>query len=220
MVEWRVRPTSFAPRVLQPCAVRVGVGEASAIPQGLVKIGVQDLEKTAVDIGEEILLRPFEAIRVEPAAVGRVQGLALVVGLPPRIIGGIRAPVEGRRHDVVAALLVGPVVASRLHDVDLSGRRPWAVRVLDRHHPDGGPKPVAFRKLGRNLHTAVLELGAFHGVDAARFGWRDDAGVARCGVGGSHAAVPIFRRAGSVLEQVDDVVLFHLFSVLESGLDD
>lgn len=91
----------------------------------------------------------------------------LVVGLPPSIVGGVRSPVECRRHDVVAALGVRPIVAARLHDVNLSRLGPRAVGILDGQHPDGRPQPVSLGKLCSDLDTAVLDSGALLGVDAS-----------------------------------------------------
>lgn len=84
-------------------------------------------------------------------------------------------PVMQRARKLLDANLL-PVrheslVAARLQDVNLTRKRPRAVLVQLRLHPQGGPQPVARWQLGADLDASVLEgesagcgeAGALHG---------------------------------------------------------
>lgn len=101
-------------------SVAVGLGETSTLPEGLVEVSVENLEKVAVDPGENVLLGPFETVSVLLSSVGGVKSGPLHVGAPPCIVGWVRTPVKSRGYDVVSTLLVGVVVAARLANIDLT----------------------------------------------------------------------------------------------------
>jgi len=155
---------------------------------------------------------------VEAVRVSAVKSSALVVGLPVAICVGGGTPVQGTRDDVVAALGVGVVVTSALHDINLPGLRPRAVRVVDGQHPDCRPEPLTGREFSIDFNAAVLDGGAFAGVDAARADGLDDGAVG--GVGGGDALGPGCAGAGACFEEVDGVVGGDQAGVLEGGLDD
>lgn len=102
---------------------------------------------------------------------------------PPRVVGRIRAPMQGRRHDVVAALWVLPVIAAGLDNVNFAGPGPRAVGVFNGHHPDCRPEPLAFGELGADFDTAVFDGGALSGVDAGGLDGIDDGAVGDVGGG-------------------------------------
>ena len=52
---------------------------------------------------------------------------------------------------------VAYAVAARLHDVYLARRGPRAVDVVDGHHPDSGPQPIAARQLRGDLNAPVFD---------------------------------------------------------------
>lgn len=151
---------------------------------------------------------------------GGVQCLALDVGPPEGVGQGGRAPVQRRGDDVVAALRVRVVVSARLGQVDLARLRPLAVRVVDGHHPDGGPEPVSLRQAGGDFDAAVFDGGSQAGVEAGGEDGRDDGGVAGGGVGGCYA---VLERGGCAVargEEVDFGVGEEELVVLEGGFDD
>ena len=132
------------------------------------------MEQAGVDVGEEVFFAPFEPERVAFLREGGVQRVALDVGPPPGVVGRVGAPVQRARDDVVAALGVGVVVASRLGNVDFAGLGPWAVLGFDRQHPDTGPEPVSSWEVGGDFDASVLDRGSGLGVDAARLDRVDD----------------------------------------------
>jgi hypothetical protein len=162
-----VAARGLGPDVSQLGSVAVVGWEAGALPERLVKVRVEDLEKVGVDVGEEVLLGPFQTVFVRGGSVGRVEGGPLDVGAPPGIVCWVRAPVQGGRHDVVSSLLVGVVISSGLHDVDFSGQGPGTVGVIDRQHPNGGPQPISSGKRGSHLDTSKLDLCSFLCVDTS-----------------------------------------------------
>lgn len=87
LIEWSLLATGLGPDILKTGSVGVGKWELTALPEWLVEIGVKDLEETGVDVGEEILLGPFETEFVLGVGVGGVESRSLDVGSPPCIIG-------------------------------------------------------------------------------------------------------------------------------------
>ena len=67
----------------------------------------------------------------------------------------------------------------RLHDINLTRRRPSTVSFVLRKQPDGWPDEVTLRELGLHLDLAVLEAEITRGSDSSRLDWIDD--VAGCG---------------------------------------
>lgn len=177
------------------------------------------MQQSAVDIRKEILLRPLKAKSVESTAVSGVQRLTLVISLPPSVISRVGPPVKSRRSNVVAALSIGMVVTTRLHDIDFSRGRPGTIGVIDGQHPDSRPQPVAYRQLCSDFNTAVLDFCSLECVDAARKSRGDNARVAIGGVSGRDAAVVVLGGASAVFEQIDNVVLLNEISTLEGCLD-
>lgn len=218
LVEWSLLAASGGPDVLKTGSVGVGQRELTTLPEWLVKVGVENLEETRVDVGEEVLLRPLETKGVRLCSVGGVKSRSLDVGPPPSIVGQIRTPMESGGDDVVTTLLVGVVVTTRFGDIDLTRQGPGTIGVLDRQHPDGGPEPVTLRHLGGDLDTTVLDGGTLLGVDATRLDGRND--LARGGVGLSNAILLHIGRADAITGQVDDGVGVDQGSVLEGRLDD
>lgn len=209
---------SLAPWVDETSAVGVRDREVALLPEWLVEVDVHDLKETSVDVREDVLLAPFETESVETRAVSSVESLTLDVVLVPAVVVGIRTPVKSGRDDVVAALRVGVVVTARLNNVDLTRRRPWAVGVVNRQHPNGWPEPVTGRQLSLDFDTAVLDGGAGLGVDTSRFDRVDNSTVG--GVGDRNAVRPFLDRAAAILEKVDNAVFVDKVLVLQSRLDD
>ena len=173
----------LAPRIDDAGAVGVGEGEVPLLPERLVEVGVEDLQEAGVDVGEDVLFAPLDAEGVRGGGEGGVQGVALHVGAPPRVVVGVRAPVQRTRHDVVAALGVGVVVPARLADVDLARFGPWAVDAVDGQHPDGGPEPVTLGQRGGDLNASVLDRSTLLGVDSSRLDRVDNGPVGHVGHG-------------------------------------
>ena len=218
LVEWSLLATGLRPDVLKSGAVGVGEWELTAFPEWFIKVGVQDLEETGVDVSEEILLGPFKTELVLGLGVSGVKSSSLDVGSPPGIVGKIWSPMKSRGNDVVTTLLVCVVVTARFHDINLSRQWPWSVSVLDRQHPDGRPQPITGWHLCSYLDTTILYLCSLLGVDTAGFdGWDD---LARGQVGLSDAVLDSHRGTKSIGGQVDDVVRVDEGSLLESWLDD
>jgi hypothetical protein len=140
----------------------------------------------------------------------------LLIVPPPPIVIGIGSKMQRTAHNVVPTLLVLVIVAAGLYDVDLARRRPHAVRVVHRQHPNGRPQPVARGQLGRDLDAAEFDRGAALGVNTTGFDWVDDGAVGRVGVGeaiekiGARAAFPT---------KVNGGILFDEGFVLQGGLD-
>jgi len=133
----------LAPGVDEPRAVAVVRREPAALPERLVEVGVEHLEQVAVDVREEVFLRPFQPELVLLRRVRRVQCGSLHICAPPGVVGGVGPPVESGGDDVVPALRIRMVVSAGLHDINLSGQGPGTVCSVDGQHPDGGPQPVA-----------------------------------------------------------------------------
>lgn len=123
--------------------------------------------------------------------------------------------MESASDDVVSASSVAVVVASGLSDIDFTRCGPSAECVVDRQHPDGGPKPVALWHCGYNFDTTVFDGCTFEGVDAAGFDWRDNGAVSD--VGGSVAVVVLGR---SAVRKGQVVVCGEEGLVLKGRLDD
>lgn len=194
----------LTPRVHQSRAIGIGGREVALGPKGFVEVRIHDLEEARVDVGEDVLLGPLEAVGVETRAVGGVQSLSLDIASPPSIVVGVRTPVNRRRHDIVATLRIRVIVAPRLHNVDFSRLGPHAIGVVGGQHPDCGPHPVTLGKLGDNFDTAKLNLSSLLGADAGRLDGVDNGSVG--GVRHGNAVVPEIRRTFSGFQQVDDVV--------------
>lgn len=194
----------LTPRVHQSRAIGIGGREVALGPKGFVEVRIHDLEEARVDVGEDVLLGPLEAVGVEARAVGGVQSLSLDIASPPSIVVGVRTPVNRRRHDIVATLRIRVIVAPRLHNVDFSRLGPHAIGVVGGQHPDCGPHPVTLGKLGDNFDTAKLNLSSLLGADAGRLDGVDNGSVG--GVRHGNAVVPEIRRTFSGFQQVDDVV--------------
>lgn len=113
-------------------------------------------------------------------------------------------------------MLVGHVVSTSLYNVDFTRCRPWTVCVVNRQHPDGGPKPVTDGKLRDDLDTSVLDLGGVLGSNAAGPDGVDDGAV--CGVGDGMAVVPASITA-ALGGKIEGVVVVDERSILESGLN-
>jgi hypothetical protein len=77
-------------------------------------------------------------------------------------------PVRGSIVDIAATFGVFGAVTTRLHDVNLATSRPVTVHRVLRHHPDGGPKPVALGKLCNNLDLTVTDALLSLGGQAGR----------------------------------------------------
>lgn len=127
LIKRRLITAGLTPYVLQTGSVAVGKRKSSALPERFVEIGVQDLEKTSVDIGEEVLLGPFEAECVFFLGVCSVKSASLHVGAPPSIVCWVGTPVKSGRDDVVSSLCIGVVVSARLSDINLSRQWPRSV---------------------------------------------------------------------------------------------
>jgi len=216
LVEGSVVLASSSPRVHESGTVTVANGESTLLPERLVEVDVHDLEKTRVDVGENILLGPLEAESVETLGVCGVESSVLVVVEPPTIVGRVGTPVESAAHDIVAALSVGVVVSAGLHDINFTRTRPGTVYIVLGQHPDGGPQPVTLRELGLDLDATELDGCTTLGANASGLDGVDNGTVG--GVGAGNTVGPDIRRAGAVCEQVDDVVLLNELCVLKSGL--
>lgn len=146
-----------------------------------------------------------------------MQGVALDVGAPPGVVGGVGAPVQRRRDDVVPALRVRVVVPAALGDVDLAGLRPFAVDGVAGQHPDRWPEPVAGGELGGHFDAAVFDGGAVAGGDTAGAGGGHGGAVGD--VGGGEAVGEDRGGAAVVAGEVDDAVAFDEGGFLEAGFD-
>ena len=153
--------TSWGPVVIEFGAVAVSLRETSTLPEGLIEVCVEDLEKVAVNPTEDVLLGPLKAEGVFLSSVCGVKSAPLHVRAPPSIIGWVRAPVKSRRDDVVPTLLVGMVVSTRLANINLARLGPRSVGVVHWQHPNCGPQPVTSRELGSDLNTSVLDGSTF-----------------------------------------------------------
>ena len=108
LVKGRGVAASCSPGVIQAGTVAVSKGEVAVLEEWLVKVGIHDLEKTSVDVCEDVVLGPLNTEGVVTSGVGRVQGLALDVVAPPAIVAGVRAEVQSTGCDVVSTLWLFP----------------------------------------------------------------------------------------------------------------
>jgi len=220
LIKRRVRSPSLTPRVDEDRAVGARQREVTSCPQPFVRVEVHvhDLQETRIKVGEEVFLAPLETKLVVLLCERAVQGGPLGVGAPPGVVGRVRTPMQGTAHDVVAALGVVVVVSARLHDVDLSGLRPGAIRVVDGQHPDCGPEPVAVRNHGFDFDTAIFDRTLLLQVEAAGFNGLHDGAVGD--VCGSDTVGPNVTAADALFEKVDDRIMSDERLVLEGGFDD
>lgn len=136
-----------------------------------------------------------------------------------------RAPVHGRADDVITERVFFSIIATRLHNVDLAASRPLTIHRVLRHHPDGGPHPIARRKLGLDFNATILdgllarrgETGGAHGVDHGSAGGvaARPAGVIECEVG----EALVVESTGSISGEIDDVLVQHLVLGEFGGLE-
>jgi hypothetical protein len=68
LVERRRVALGVLPRVVETRAVGVGEREVAILEEGLVEVRVHDLEKTRVDVGEDVLLAPLCVMRLAGAS--------------------------------------------------------------------------------------------------------------------------------------------------------
>jgi len=188
LVKGSVVAASGSPWVDESGAVRVGGGEVALGPERLGEANIHDLEKTSVNVSENVLGGPLYTVGVCLLGPRGVESLALVVVLVPTVVVRIGAPVKSAADNVVATLRVSVVVATRFDNINFTGCGPSAVGVVDGQHPDGGPKPISIRKDCLYLDTSKLDGCSFLGADAARL-YRVDDGAVR-GVGDSNAVRP------------------------------
>jgi len=205
-VEWVIEggiPSScLRPGVDILGAIPIGKRKSAALPQPLVEVGGEHLEQSRVDVGEDVVLAPFEAERVEFSRVCRVQSLSPTVCTPVAVVGWVGTPVERGRDNVISALRMRCIVSATLDDIDLTGRRPRAVGLLDGHHPDSRPQPQALWKLGHDLDTTVGDRGSLLGTDASRLDRVDDGSV--LSVGGRNTVERNMRRANTHLSEIEN----------------
>jgi len=204
-VERSVIAASEAPRVVEACTIAVRQRELTLGPEWFVEADIHDLEKASVDVGEDILLAPFNTIGVEAASIGCMQRLSFDIVSPPAIVSSIGSPVKRAAHNVVATLRISVVVAAGFHDVNFTGARPWSIGVCGWKHPDGRPQPISRRQLCGNLNSAELDLGANLGANAARLNRRDDGAIGL--VGGRNAVGIDSAAADALLNKVDDAAV-------------
>jgi len=214
----RSRVGTASPWVLEGSTVAGGRWEVALGPEWLVEVDVHDLEKTGVDVGENVLLGPLNSESVKASSVGGVKGSTLYVVAVPAILRLHWAPVESRGDNVVTTLWVGVVVTTRLHDVNLTGARPWTVDGVGWQHPDGGPEPVTSWELRLDLDTSILDVSTELGVDATRLDWVDNGTV---GGVGCDDTVGVEGRGARAIGQKVDVGTLGLdeLCVLKSWLD-
>ena len=196
---------SLTPRIRKPRTITVTQWEVAALPQRCIEVGVQHLQQPSIDICEEILLTPFQPKCVKRLSVGAVQSGAFDVSPPPCVVGAVRSPMERRARDVVAALSVCVVVATRFKNVDFAGLGPRAVDGFGREHPDGGPEPVACGKAGGDFNATIGDGGAFGSVETAGFDRVDDCAVG--GVGRGDAVGEDVGGADAAFGEVNDAVV-------------
>ena len=165
----------------------------STSPEILVERIVQDLQKTSVYIGEEILLAPLQAIGVCAGGVGGVESRLLLTGAPIPVILLVGTPMESRCDNVISARRIAVVVASRLGNIDFARCGPGSECVVDGQQPDGRPEPITHWHLGYHFDPTIFERRTFEGIDAAGFDRRDDGAVG--GVCGSIAVIVLRGRA-------------------------
>jgi len=207
-----------SPWVLERGTVAGGRWEVALGPEWLVEIDVHDLKKTGVDVGKDVLLRPLNTESVETSSVGGVESSTLDVVAVPAILGRNWTPVKSGRNNVVTTLRVGVVVTTGLHDINLTGTRPCTVDGVGWQHPDGRPEPVTSWKLGLDLDTTVLDVGAELGVDTAGLDWVDNGTVG--GVGNGDTVGVKGGRARAIGQKVDvGTVSLDELLVLKSWLD-
>lgn len=139
LVERCVEAVGIAPWVGNDSAIGVTLGESSALEKWLVEVAIENLKEEGIDIGEDVLLGPLQTEGVLLRGKGSMKSCPLHVGAPPSIVGRVWSPVQCRRHNIVATLCVGVVVASRLDNVNLSGSWPSSIGIVDWQHPDGWP---------------------------------------------------------------------------------
>ena len=202
VIERGIPSPSLRPRVDVPSAIPIGERKGATLPEPLVEVGVEHLQQSGVDVREEVVFAPLEAERVEFIRVGGVQSFSLIVCPPPGVVGWIGSPVESGRDDVISALRMGGIVSTTLNEIDLTGRRPWAVCLLDGHHPDCRPQPEALGELGHDLDTAVRDRGSLLGADTSRLDRVDDGSVR--GIGGRNAVERNIRGANAHLSEIED----------------
>lgn len=102
----------LSPRINQLRPIRRRRRKVASFPKRLVELNIQYLVQPVVDVRVDVFLRPFEAVRVEVFGVRRAGGPAVHArfGVPVEVAVG--APVERGGELVVAAELVGAVVAA------------------------------------------------------------------------------------------------------------
>ena len=92
-------------------------------------------------------------------------------------------------------------VPARLHDIDLSGPRPWPILVLAHgQHPQCRPEPVTSRQFGADLHSPVLDRVVAAGVDARTHDGRDDCLAGEVRYGATVRRVRV-RAAGDIVRE-------------------
>lgn len=94
--------------------------------------------------------------------------LSSVNGAPVGIIEGSRTPVKSRSKDIITAVGIVIIITTAFHDINLTRRRPTAILVFLRHHPDGRPKPIALWKLCSDLNLTILDELLTLGCETSR----------------------------------------------------
>lgn len=149
----------------------------SASPEILIEWVVEDLQETGVYVGEKIFLTPLQAIGVFTGSISSMEGFLLLASAPVAVVLLIGTPVKSTSDNVVSAGSIAVVVASGLSNINFARCGPRSKCIVDRQHPNGGPKPVALWHRRYNLDTTVFDGCAFERVDAARLDWRNNGAV-------------------------------------------
>ena len=126
--------------------------------------GGESYQKLVINVHEEVVLGPFQAVGVERLRVIRSAKVVLSTRAPERVCFRRWSPVESGDDRVPTVGVVVRAVSSALSDIDLATHGPAAVDILFGHHPNGRPEPVTFWHLCNDLDLAILDAPlAFRG---------------------------------------------------------
>lgn len=93
LVERRGIAQGGGPWVGETTSGAVGSREVAAVPERLIEVDVNDLQKPGVEVHEEVLLAPLETIDVEAGRPGCVESRMRTSGVGVSVVVGIRTPM-------------------------------------------------------------------------------------------------------------------------------
>ena len=138
LIKGGVSLPSLAPGIMQSTMVDNRGPKVSAIPHAIVlrlKVDEENLQQPIINICEQVLLTPFQAVCPEAFAVVGTPDVVFALGPPERVCCRNWSPVKGRANTVSSVWKGSSRVTSAFRNVDFPTCGPGSVNAVLGHHP-------------------------------------------------------------------------------------